>query len=285
MSEPLYIQGGKILTDGGAFRLCCCQSDPDDPDPPWVCPDCPDWPGPGGPQPPNNPDGNPRCCTGNTICTPTNNEPLYMGTRVTGSISVEYEYTTGPNAGVPLSYSQDWNEVFVEQTSGSACQVADQANINLTVPYVSVNGDPNNPADLPFDIQVTRIRWDRNRGFFGPSADSSTPGIFSGIRYAIDGIRGHVNAGYSMVWQFCRSEFPTLPINPASDTVDWVRQPFTNLETRILPPTLPTGVCLNRVIAEYTDAYTDSTGGGTTTVNVTLRLYTFVSGLTPCLTI
>lgn len=279
----MKIQAGKLVVKDGRAACDCCGDLPPDELPPWVPdPDDPIWGGgPSGPVPPSG--GTPRCCGGNTICSPVNTQPLLLRYFVAGEISAEYSYATGPNAGQVFSYNGDWEELFDDSSSG--CDIGDNAAIEIEVPYVSSNGNPNSPVLRPINISISRMRWNRERGFFGDNADDPMFAPFSGIRYTVDNIRGHVNAGHTLVYQFCRSAVPFIPITAAVDKADWVRQPFTTIETREPGTTTPTGVCLNQVIADYTDSYTDTTSGGTTTIDVTMRIYAFVSGLTPCLTV
>jgi hypothetical protein len=281
----MKIQAGKLVVNEGKAACECCGGDPDEL-PPWVPdPDDPIWGGgPSGPVPPSG--GSPRCCGGNAICSPVNSEPLLLRHFVAGEITAEYSYNSGPNAGQVFDYSAEWAEVFDDDPS-TGCQASDSSDIELEVPYVSKNGNPNNPVLRPLNISISRLSWNQNRGFFGASADDPMFAPASGIRYSVDNIRGHVNSGYTVVFQFCRSILPALPITVAPDRVTWIRQPEqTNFMRDFeLPATTPTKICLNQVVAEYTDSYTDTTTGGTTTITITMRLYAFVSGLTPCLTV
>jgi hypothetical protein len=280
----MKIQDGKLVVKDGKAACECCGGSPDEL-PPWVPdPDDPIWGGgPGGPVPPSG--GTPRCCGGNTICSPVNTEPLLLRYFMTGEIAAEYSYNFGPNAGRVFDYTGEW-AVLVDELSES-CAVSKTTNIEIRVPHVSQNGDPNNPFMARVDIKALNIRWHPPRGFFGSGAENPMFFGLSGISYVVDLIRGHVGPGFTITFDFCRSFFPALPITAAPDRVIWIRQPDQSNPIRFfeLPATTPTGVCLNQVVAEYTDTYTYTNSGGSTTITVTMRLYAFVSGLTPCLTV
>lgn len=220
MTDKLYVANGSILTRDGALRCGCCGGGGDDP--PWVCPDCFPGGGPDGPGPPNNPDGTPRCCVGDTICSAVDDEPLFLGFQLNGSIGNRYTYGSGPNAGQTFEYSADWNEVFVEESGSAACSVTNAGFVNLTVPYVSENGDPSNPGNVTIQVRADRVTWNRNRGFFGDSADNGDDPVAntsSGIRLTVGSgagpIRGTNNNGYSLENWVCRSRPPLAPIAPS----------------------------------------------------------------------
>lgn len=284
MSFGKVINGRLAVRDGRLACDCCGDGGGGDDLPDWVDPDGPG--GPGGPEPPSNPDGNPRCCSGDTICTATDDEPLLLGILITGSISNQYSYGSGPNAGSVFNYSADFREVFFQETSGSACGVQLSPQFTVTVPYRSSSSVT--PADSLIGIRANGVQWDRNRGFYGQSSDAFPAGIFSGIDLEVglggSPIRGTRGAGYNFRYTLCRSLSPSLPINPIDDAFRLSQFPFDTLEEGNEPPNGPDGVCLNRVVFEYSNTFDVNTAGGdTNTIDILYRFYAYVGRITPCL--
>lgn len=288
MSVGRVIDGKLAVRDG---RLACdCCGDGDDTTPPWVCPDCPDWGGPGGPQRPTNPDGVPRCCTGNTICSPNDSEKIYLGIRITGTIANTYTYASGPNAGIPFNYSSDFNRVFTLESNDTACDITLSPSFFVTVPFRLQ--DSTEPIDRNIGIAAFGAVWNRERGFFGNNTDSGDDpdgNIGSGIAVNIGTsgapggpIRGTRNSGYRFDLRVCRSDFPLLPITARPDTFR-ILSLATTLDSGTRTASTPIGVCLNRVITEYSNTFELSSGSGTDNVEVLYRFYCFASRIAPCL--
>jgi hypothetical protein len=294
VTDRLYLQDGKILIEDGQLKCGCCGGG-DDPDPPWVCPDCPDWGGPGGPVPPGNPNGDPRCCSGDTICSANDDEPILIAARLTGSITGSYTHTGGTFPGVERNYSATWDQVFAQVTAPNACEATLQGQTAVTVPYWSRNA--TFPVDRLIGIQFTNTKWHRNRGFFGDLSDAGDDPVLnssSGINIIIGSgggstggaIVGTNNAGYSLSTRFCRSDnepgdiFPSIPPIPRPDTFRFSQFPNSPIDDGLTgDTTTPNNLCLNKVTIDYTNEFSV----GTNTFNITLRLYCFVSGVAPCL--
>ena len=269
------------------MSCCCIPPEPDPPLPPWVDPDGPG--GPGGPQPPSNPNDTPRCCVGNTICSPNGTEPIEIGMRVVGTIKNTYEYGSGPNAGTPFVYEESFNEVFTDVGNTSACEISDSRLFTVTVPYVSENSD-GTPVDRDIEIRVDGALWDRERGFFGNSGDDGDDpetDIFSGITLTIGGgggaIRGTSNNGYSFVWRVARSETPTDPIVARPDTYRLSIPPVLTLAQGTQAASSPYSSCLNIVVAEFSDTFNVGPGSGDSNqIEILFRFYVYVSRVGVC---
>jgi hypothetical protein len=286
----MKIQDGKLVVKDGKAACECCEGDPVDL-PPWVCPECPDWGGgPGGPVPPTNPSGTPRCCAGDTICTPTDDEPIYLGIRITGTISNTYTYASGPNAGTPFNYSADFNEVFTYQTNSFGCQIVESPSLFVTVPFRTFSSV--SPVDRKIGIGAVRVRWDRERGFFGETRDiGDDPFVntFSGISLKVGTgggstggpIRGTVGGGYNFKINVCRSD-QTPGITPRPDIFSISSFPAIPLEGGTRAATTPSGVCLNRVITEYSNTFNLTGGSGTDDIEILYRFYAFAGYLARC---
>lgn len=293
------IINSKLAVRDGRLACDCCGSGPDDPDPPWVCPDCPDWPGPGGPDPPSNPNGDPRCCTGQTICSATDDEPLYLGVRLTGSIKNTYTYGTGPNAGVERVYEADWNEVFTQQSSGSSCEIADSDSLTFSVPFWSRNG--TSPRQRDITMRYSRLRWDRRRGFYGSLSDDgndlpsggSAGDTSSGIRLTASPLRAATDInGLDFAAFICRSDdepgdiFPSIPPIPRPNlyTVQ-TGVGGVPIDEGVSGQTSPSGACLDKVIYEFDQTIENTNGNGDVdSIELRFRFYCFVAFLEPCST-
>lgn len=293
MTDQIYTQDGKILVEDGKLKCGCCGSIVD-PRPPWVCPDCPDWGGPGGPRPPINPNGDPRCCAGDTICSANDDEPILLGVRLNGSISAQYTHSGGAFPGVQRSYSASWNQTFVKLSTPGACDESLAGLTSVTVPYWSRNA--TFPVDVVIGIGFNNLKWDRTRGFFGEDSDTGDDPVLnssSGINVNVGqgggatggAIRGTNNAGYFLANRFCRSDSPLLPIVTRPDTFRFSQFPSFPIDEGVTgDTTTPKNICLNEVVFEYTNQFSFASGGNINVFNITSRLYCFVSGVAPCLT-
>lgn len=268
-------------------RFCCCpgSGDPDPDLPDWVDPDGPG--GPGGPQPPTSGD-DPRCCTGDTICSPNGTEAIEMGMRLTGTVKNTYVYGSGPNAGNTYSYDVDFNQVYTKTGNTTACEITDSRSFLLTVPYVERSGD-GTPVNRNLEIRIDGADWDRERGFFGSNVDfgdNPVTNINSGIALTVGGssgpIRGTNGAGYALTWRICRTASPDLPIVERPDTFRLSQPVAVTLDSGTLPATEPDLACLNRVVAEFNDSFTVSAGGDTNTIEILYRVYLFASRIAVC---
>lgn len=293
MTDRLYLQDGQILIEDGALKCGCCE-DPVDPRPPWVCPDCPDWGGPGGPRPPMNPNGDPRCCAGNTICSANDDEQILLGVRVNGSISARYTHSGGTFPGVERTYSGNWNQTFVKLSTPNACDESLNGITSVSVPHWTRTA--TFPVNQNIGIQFSGLKWSRDRGFFGDGGDTGDDPIqnpSSGITLSVGAgggatggsIRGTANAGYFLTNRFCRSDQPLLPIVPRPDTFQFSQFFLNPASQGTQPPTTPRNLCLNEVVFEYVNSFSIGSGGSTNFFDITTRLYCFVSGVAPCLTV
>lgn len=265
---------------------CCCGDGGDDDVPDWVDPDGPG--GPGGPGGPSNPSGTPRCCTGNTICSPNDTEEIEIGIRITGTLKNTYVYGSGPNAGNTYEYDVDFNEVFTDESSTSSCDIQENPSFTFTVPYVTRDGG-GTPVNRDVGVSVSGCKWNRTRGFFGDSGDLGNDpalNIFSGIGIVLGTvgapIRGTNNNGYNLELRICRSETPLLPATPRPDTYRWTQAPSTVLDSGTDSATEPGLACLNRVIYEYTNTFTPGGGGDTNSIEIVLRFYAVVRRVAVC---
>jgi hypothetical protein len=282
----VYTDDGLVDKDTPENCVCCDPIDDDLPD--WVDPGGPDWPGPGGPGGPTDPDGTPRCCTGNTICSPNDDEKLYIGVRITGTIANDYVYGSGSNAGTPFSYSENFNEVFVAESNETACDIQISPSFNVTVPFRLRNDASNVSRDIT--ISATGVNWNRDRGFFGQQTDSGDvpeTNISSGIGLRIGSgsgpIRGTNTSGYDFVSRICRTDSPLLPIVTRPDTFVLFLGGATVLHSGTSAATTPALICLNRVVAEFSDTFTHNpSGGDTNSIFILYRFYAFVSRIAPC---
>jgi len=282
----VYTDDGLVHTDTPENCVCCDPVDDDLPD--WVDPGGPDWPGPGGPGGPTDPDGTPRCCTGNTICSPNDDEKLYIGVRITGTIANDYVYGSGSNAGTPFSYSENFNEVFVFESNETACDIQISPSFDVTVPFRFRN-DPTD-SSLPIRIAAFGVNWNRDRGFFGPNTDfgddpqaNQSSGIGLAMGGASGAIRGTNASGYDFNYRICRSDSPALPIVTRPDTYTFILGGATLLDSGTSAATTPALVCLNRVVAEFSDTFTHNpSGGDTNSIFVLYRFYAFVARIAPC---
>ena len=285
------IINGKFAVRDGRLACDCCGGGPPDPDiPDWVDPNGPG--GPGGPGGPTNPNGNPRCCSGNTICSANDTEPIEMGIRITGTVANNYTYGSGINQGVPFSYTATFNEVFIYQSAENACDMQENPRLSVTVPYRSRNS--TSPVDRNIGIRAVSVRWNRERGFYGDQSDfgnDPTSDISSGINLEVGSafagggaILGTGGTGYGFNLRVCRSEAPTTPapVTSRPDTFRLSIPPFVTLDSGTRAATEPDLACLNRVISEYDQTFDVTSGSDVNSIRIQYRFYAVVRRVAPC---
>lgn len=244
----------------------------------WVDPNHPDWVGPGGPVRPTNPDGDARCCTGDTICSPNDDEAIAIGFRVTGTIKTQYRYLPSSGGGNALRTSErNFDEFHEGSSGGSACEhTISMSNRNIPMDHVFADGSTGTKNTR---IRALNIAWNRDRGFFGGNTGDN-----SGINVTIENMASHRSAGHDAIWDMCRTNSPLLPISPRLDSRR-IGFPATNYVESPAGQTVPSGQCLNRVVAQWIGTYLDggiAPGENGTQIDVTIRVYAYAAFIAPC---
>jgi hypothetical protein len=290
LSVGRVINGRLAVRDGRLACDCCGGDGGGDDIPDWVDPNEPG--GPGGPGGPTDPGGDPRCCSGDTLCSANDDERIEMGIRIVGTVANDYSYGSGINQGVPFSYSADFNEVFLYQSATNACQMSESPRLSVTVPYRSRSS--TSPVDRNIGIQAVPVRWNRERGFYGDQSDtgdSVISNINSGINLAVGStfasggaIRGTNPLGYTFNLRVCRSDSPTTtaPVTSRPDTFRLSQPPVTTLNEGTRSATKPNLFCLNRVISDYDETFDVVSGGDTNSIRIQYRFYAVVRRVAPC---
>jgi hypothetical protein len=210
-----------------------------------------------------------------------------MGIRITGTVSNDYTYGTGINAGVPFSYTANFNEVFLYSSTPGACSFSRSPSFRVTVPYRERVGTVD--VDRDISIGANSVNWDRERGFFGIQTDTGNDpinSISSGIELFVGGgfpIRGTFNSGYNFSLRVCRSDSPPLPIVARPDTFRLSQPPIDDIDSGTRPATTPDLICLNRVISEYDETFDFGSGSDTNSIRIQYRFYAVVRRVAPCL--